>query len=54
MNDLFSKPLSKTKVRNGIYAYKYSNGCININGKKYFGYSIKDAIFKWRKNNPIN
>jgi hypothetical protein len=51
MQDLFSSPISKTKVRNGIYAYKYANGCININGTKYFDYSIKDAIKMWRSNN---
>ena len=30
MQDLFSTPLSRTKVREGIYAYKYPNGTINI------------------------
>jgi len=53
MQDLFNNPISKTKVRNGIFAYKYPNGTININGKKYIFYSIKDAIKKWRKENPI-
>lgn len=51
MKDLFSAPISATKVRNGIYAYKYSNGTININGKKFIGYSIKEAIKIWRSNN---
>jgi hypothetical protein len=49
--DLFETPISKTKVRNGVYAYKYRNGCININGMKYFDYSIKDAIKLWREKN---
>ena len=49
--DLFSTPVSKTKVRNGIYAYRYPNGCINISGVKYFFYSIKDAIKHWRSKN---
>jgi YHS domain-containing protein len=53
MTDLFSTPISKTKVRNGVYAYKYPNGCINIDGQKYFFYSIKNAIKLWRQNNPI-
>ena len=48
---LFSTPISKTKVRNGIYAYKYPNGCINISGQKFFDYSIKDAIKIWRSKN---
>ena len=51
MIDLFNTPISKTKVRNGIYVYKYNNGCININGKKFFFYSIKDAIKIWRSQN---
>jgi len=53
MIDLFSTPISKTKVRNGVFAYKYSNGCININGQKFFNYSIKDAVKIWRGKNPF-
>ena len=45
---LFDTPISKTKVRNGIFAYKYANGWININGQKFFDYSVKDAIKIWR------
>jgi hypothetical protein len=52
MNDLFDTPLKKVKVRNGIFAYKYRNGTININGTKFLFYSMKDAIKKWRNNNP--
>ena len=48
---LFNAPISKTKVRNGIYAYKYSTGVINIEGEKYTGYSIKEAISLWRRKN---
>jgi hypothetical protein len=48
MIDLFNTPISRTKVRNGIYAYKYANGTINIDGKKYVGYSIKEAIKIYR------
>jgi hypothetical protein len=53
MQDLFSTPISETKVRNGVNAYKYANGCINIQGEKYFFYSIKDAIKLWRAKNPV-
>jgi hypothetical protein len=53
MQDLFSTPLSKTKVRNGIYAYRYPNGCINIQGEKFFDYSVTDAIKIWRRKNPM-
>jgi len=49
MIDLFSNPVSKTKVRDGIFAYKYQNGTININGSKYLNYSIKNAIKLWRQ-----
>jgi hypothetical protein len=48
MTDLFSAPISATKVRNGIYAYKYANGTINIDGSKFVGYSVKEAIKIWR------
>jgi len=48
MIDLFNTPISRTKVRNGIYACKYANGTINIDGKKYVGYSIKEAIKIYR------
>lgn len=50
MQDLFSTPIRKTKVRNNVYAYQYPNGTINIDGKKYIGYSIKEAIKLFRKN----
>ena len=53
ITDLFSTPLSTTKVRKGVFAYKYRNGCINIKGEKFFFYSIKDAIKTWRSKNPI-
>lgn len=46
--DLFDTPIRKEKVRNGIYAYAYRNGVINIQGQKYIGYSMKDAIKKFR------
>lgn len=54
MQDLFETPISKRKVRNGIYAYQYANGTININGTKYLCYTVKDAVKTWRKQNPIN
>lgn len=53
MQDLFENPISKTKVRNGIFAYKYKNGVINIEGEKYIFYSIKDAIKNWRGKNKL-
>ena len=50
--DLFDTPVSATKVRNNVYAYKYPNGCINISGEKFFFFSIKEAIQIWREKNP--
>jgi hypothetical protein len=51
-SEVFSECIRKVKVRNGVYAYKYRNGVINIAGSKYALYSMKDAIKKWRTNNP--
>lgn len=52
--DLFNPPLSKRKVRNGIYAYKYNTGVINICGEKYIGYSMTEAIKLFRKKYPAH
>ncbi len=52
MKDLFDTPIAEVKVREGIYARKYRNGTINIDGTKYVLYSMTDAIKKWRKDNP--
>lgn len=51
--DLFRTPTSKTKVRNGIFAYRYSNGIIVIGSQKYQFYTIKEAIAKYRRDNPM-
>jgi len=48
---LFETPVSKTKVRNGIFAYKFRNGVVQIESEKYFFYSVKDAIKNWRLKN---
>lgn len=45
---LFSAPIASRKVRNGVTAYKYRNGTININGEKYLLYSMTEAIRMWR------
>lgn len=52
MRDLFSTPIKEKKVRNGITAYQYCNGTINIDGKKYVGYSMTEAIRIFRKDVP--
>jgi len=48
MIDLFEIPIKKTKVKRDIFAYMYRNGCINIDGQKYFGYSMSEAIKEYR------
>lgn len=48
---LFENPIKIVKVRQNLYAYKHPNGCINIDGKKYFGYSMTEAIKIYRKLN---
>lgn len=50
---LFEKPTSKTKVRHGIFAYRYRNGNIYIQKEVYVMYSVKEAIKLWRQKNPI-
>lgn len=44
--------LKSKEVRIGIFAYMYAS-CIEIGGKKYLGYSMTEAIKRWRKANPI-
>ena len=53
MQDLFSTPIKTVKVRKDIYAYKYQNGTININGVKYLFYTMTEAIKLWRTQNKI-
>ena len=50
--DLFETPIKAKKVRNGVMAYQYRNGTINIDGQKYVFYSMTDAIKKFRKDFP--
>lgn len=49
---MFTEIISRTKVRNGVYATKYINGNINIQGQLYVMYSVTDAIRDWRRKNP--
>lgn len=52
-DNLFENPISSGKIRKGVWWFKYKNGTINILRDKYIFYSIKDAVKKWRKDNPI-
>jgi hypothetical protein len=54
MADLFDTPVRTKKVRNGVTAFQYRNGTININGQKYAMYSMTEAIRKFRKDFPAN
>ena len=51
MPDLFDTPIKSKKVRKNVTAYQYRNGCININGEKFFFYSMTEAIKIWRSKN---
>jgi len=51
MRDLFEKPIQSVKVRRDVYAHKYRNGTININGTKFLMHSMKSAIKTWRSKN---
>ncbi len=48
LNDYIIK---SKKVRNGVYAY-VTQGGINIEGISYIGYSLTEAIAKYRKDFP--
>jgi hypothetical protein len=48
MPDLFATPIRAKKIRKNVTAYQYENGCININGEKFFFYSMTEAIRIWR------
>lgn len=51
MQNLFETPIKSVKVRNGIFAHKYRNGVINIQGEKYCFYTMTEAIKDWRSKN---
>ncbi len=50
---LFEDPIRSGQIRKNIYYYQFRTGIIYIKGIIYSGYSIKDAIKLWRKQNPI-
>lgn len=50
---LFEAPIKTQQIRKNVFLNKYRNGLININGQKFIGYSIKDAVKIYRQNNPI-
>lgn len=41
------------KVRQGVTAYQYLNGTINIGGVKFLMHSMTSAIKKWRQINKL-
>lgn len=49
MNFLFDTPISQTKVNKYVTAYKFRNGVIEIDGQKFIGYSMREAIKIYRQ-----
>lgn len=48
--DLFSKPIQAKEIKSrNVTAYKYPNGTINIDGHKFIGYSMTEAIKQYIK-----
>ena len=45
--------VAQKKVRNGVTAYKFRSGVVEIQGMRYIFYSMTEAIAKWRRDNPI-
>lgn len=46
---MFDIPIKTYRIKQNVYANIYNNGCININGIQFFGYSLKVAIKLWKK-----
>jgi hypothetical protein len=52
---LLGSPIVKQKkVRKNVMAYKFASGVVEIEGVRFFFYSMTEAIAKWRRDNPIN
>ena len=49
---LFEAPIRSRQVRAGVVARQYMNGTVCINGQKYIGWSMRDAISLYRKKFP--
>lgn len=45
---LYDYPILSKEINKGIWAHKYRTGVINIEGIKYIGYSMKEAIIKFK------
>lgn len=53
MFSLFHNLLKTTKVRNGVYAYTYSNGVHCIGEQKYLDMAVTEAIRRYRLKLPV-
>lgn len=51
--DMFAEIIKAKKVREGVTAYQYRNGIVNIEGQKYAMHSMTSAINKFRKDFPV-
>jgi hypothetical protein len=54
MSILFDSPIKTKQIRFGVYANLYRNGVIEINGIKYLGYSLTEAINIFRAKYPYS
>lgn len=49
---LFETPVKTKQVRKYVTAFKLRNGTVEIDGYTYIGYSMSEAISKFRKDHP--
>lgn len=52
LEDPFEGAIRAVKIRKGITAFLYRNGTVNIDGEKYLGISITEAVKMYRKKFP--
>ena len=50
--NLFEPPIKNVNIRKGEHASIYRNGCINISGIQYHGYSLTEAVRVHRRKYP--
>lgn len=53
MTTLFETPIKLVEFRKREWAYEYRNGTIDICGIRYIGYSMTEAIRRYRKQFPL-
>ena len=48
---MFNEPINKIDLGGGIFANKFYSGIVEIDGNKFIGYNLKEAIRIWRGRN---